>query len=92
VVDTPPITRSSKTVIAASGFTYIFGLTSHKQMGLYDFSVYEIRKKDTIGLSAESPNNTSFTSYDITVNMVYRDTQILYDCTFHDRYERWPYD
>jgi len=56
-------------------------------MGLYDFSVYKIRKKGIIGLSAESPNNTSFTNYDITVNMVYRDTQILYDCTLHDSYE-----
>jgi hypothetical protein len=61
-------------------------------MRLYDYFVYNVRKKGTNGLSAEWPNNTTVTNYDIIVNMIYIDTQILYDCSLHDSYERWPYD
>jgi len=45
-------------------FKIVHKLTSHKQMGLYDFFVYKIHKKVINGLSAESPNNTTFTNYE----------------------------
>jgi len=45
-------------------FKIVHKLTSHKQMGLYDFFVYKIRKKIINGLSAESPNNTTLNNYE----------------------------
>jgi hypothetical protein len=38
---TPPIIRSSKTVIAASGFTYVFGTGRRDRSGRYQKHILE---------------------------------------------------